>query len=105
MMPMNPDIKPTCSGKLLSSQYTLSISMNHDISCSCCSNHIGSSIPIVHLELMKIIFPLMPAYDKPKVFQNSWSPQMMPMTNMTLNNDFNNFNLNAMGGGGGYPGM
>lgn len=47
MMPVSQEIKPTCSGKLLSSQYALSIRMNHDISCQCCSDSIGSSIPIV----------------------------------------------------------
>ena len=47
MMPNNDRMKPTCSGKLLSSQYMLSIKMNHDISCECCSDPVGSSIPIV----------------------------------------------------------
>ena len=46
-MPIKQELKPTCSGTLLSSQYQLSIKMNHDISCECCSTIIGSSIPIV----------------------------------------------------------
>lgn len=46
----------------------------------------------------------MPSYAMPSIFQNNWSPQVMPMTNMQLPNNFNNFNLNNMGGGG-YPGM
>lgn len=33
MMPLNPEIKPTCSGKLLSSNYSLNIMLHHDISC------------------------------------------------------------------------
>jgi hypothetical protein len=41
----------------------------------------------------------------PQVFQSNWSPKTMPMTNLQLPNNFNNFNLEAMGGGGGYPGM
>ena len=43
----NREIKPTCSGKLLSNSYSLSVSMNHDISCDCCSNRVGVSLPIV----------------------------------------------------------
>jgi len=46
-MPNNPNIKPTCSGKLLSSEYRLGIKLNHDITCECCSHVIGSSIPVV----------------------------------------------------------
>lgn len=41
------EIKPTCSGKLLSSTYSLGVGMNHDINCACCSDRIGGSIPIV----------------------------------------------------------
>lgn len=32
----------------------------------------------------------------PMVFQNNWTPKMMPQTNMALTNDFNNFQLNQM---------
>jgi hypothetical protein len=32
-MPNTQEIKPTCSGKLLSSQYSLNIKLNHDITC------------------------------------------------------------------------
>jgi hypothetical protein len=53
--------------------------------------------------IKQIIFPIMPTYNMPQVFQNNWSPQVMPMTNLELPNNFANFNLNAMGGGGGYP--
>lgn len=30
------------------------------------------------------------------VFQNNWAPKLMPMTNMALTNNFNNFQLNQM---------
>lgn len=67
--------------------------MNHDIMCECCSDTVGSSIPV-------IIFPMTPNYPMDPMFQQaSWQPQMMPPHTLTLNNDFNNFNLNAMGGG------
>lgn len=47
---------------------------------------------------------MIPNYPMDPMFgQSSWQPQQMPMTNMVLPNDFNNFNINAMGGGGGYP--
>lgn len=85
----NREIKPTCSGKLLSNTYNLSVMMNHDVSCDCCSDRVGSSIPI-------IIFPIIRTYQMPNVFQNNWSPKMMPITNMALTNDFNNFQLNQM---------
>jgi hypothetical protein len=39
----------------------------------------------------------------PNTFQNNWAPKLMPPTNMILPNNFNNFNLNNMGGGGQYP--
>ncbi len=41
----------------------------------------------------------------PNVFQNNWTPKMMPMTNLALTNDFNNFQLNQMQmpQQGGYP--
>jgi len=40
----------------------------------------------------------------PSVFQSGWSPQLMPACNLAIQNSFGNPNLNAMGGGGGYPG-
>ncbi len=52
MMPNNPEIKPTCSGKLLSSTYRLSIYLKHDISCECCSQQVGASIGIVNIHLI-----------------------------------------------------
>jgi hypothetical protein len=33
----------------------------------------------------------------PSVFQSNWAPQIMPATTFILPNNFNNFNLNAMG--------
>lgn len=54
---------------------------------------------------IKIIFPILPNYQMPQVFQSNWAPKMMPQTNMQLTNTFANFNMEAMGGGGGYPGM
>jgi len=35
----------------------------------------------------------------PSVFQNNWTPQLMPATQLALTNAFANPNLNAMGGG------
>ena len=32
----------------------------------------------------------------PNVFQNSWSPKVMPNTNLALTNDFNNYQLGQM---------
>jgi hypothetical protein len=55
--------------------------------------------------VIKIIFPILPNYQMPQVFQSNWAPKMMPQTNMQLTNTFANFNMEAMGGGGGYPGM
>jgi len=52
-MPIKAELKPTCSGKLLSSQYYLSIKMNHDISCECCSDVIQSGINIVIISLCR----------------------------------------------------
>lgn len=47
---------------------------------------------------------MIPTYTMDPLFQqSSWQPQVMPITNMELPNNFNNFNLNNMGGGGGYP--
>lgn len=43
------EIKPTCSGKLLSNQYSLSVRLAHDITCECCSDTVVASIPIVNL--------------------------------------------------------
>lgn len=47
----NREIKPTCSGKLLSNQYTLSVRFAHSISCDCCSDKLRASIPIVCIRL------------------------------------------------------
>jgi hypothetical protein len=33
----------------------------------------------------------------------NWTPQVMPATNMALQNNFNNFNLASLGGGQQYP--
>ncbi len=33
----------------------------------------------------------------PALFQNNWAPQAMPTTNMALQNNFANFNLNNLG--------
>jgi len=35
----------------------------------------------------------------PAMFQNNWSPQLMPATNLELANAFVNPNMNAMGNG------
>ena len=32
----------------------------------------------------------------PNIFQNNWHPKAMPMTNLAVTNDFNNFQLNQM---------
>lgn len=32
----------------------------------------------------------------PNVFQNNWNPKAMPLTNLAVTNDFNNFQLNQM---------
>lgn len=45
----------------------------------------------------------MRAYTMPSMFQNNWQPQMMPMTNMALQNNFNNFNMASMGMAQNYP--
>lgn len=39
----------------------------------------------------------------PSLFQSNWTPQVMPTTNMSLQNNFANFSLNNMGGGQQYP--
>lgn len=39
----------------------------------------------------------------PQLFQTNWTPQVMPMTNMVLPNNFANFNMAAMGVSNGYP--
>lgn len=41
----------------------------------------------------------------PSIFKNNWAPQMMPSTNLSLNNDFANFNINAMSQMGQGPPM
>lgn len=63
--------------------------MNHDVSCDCCSDRVGVSIPI-------ILLPALLTYNMPNVFQNNWHPKAMPLTNLAVTNDFNNFNLNQM---------
>jgi hypothetical protein len=45
---------------------------------------------------MQIILPSLLVYQMPNVFQNNWSPKSMPMTNMAVNNNFANFQLNQM---------
>jgi hypothetical protein len=57
-LPPSAELKPTCSGKLLSCSYTLGVGMVHDISCDCCSNSIGGSIPIVIIEIISDHFPV-----------------------------------------------
>lgn len=39
----------------------------------------------------------------PNLFQNNWQPQIMPQTNMALQNNFNNFNLASLGQSQQYP--
>lgn len=39
----------------------------------------------------------------PNVFQNNWAPKMMPITNLALTNDFNNYQLNQMQQQQNYP--
>lgn len=39
----------------------------------------------------------------PNVFQNNWTPKMMPITNLALKNDFNNYQLNQMQQQQNYP--
>ncbi len=45
----------------------------------------------------------MTPYVVPSLFNNNWQPQIMPATNMALQNNFNNFNLSNLGGGQQYP--
>ena len=45
-LPVNQNIKPTCSGTLLNSQYYLSVTLNHDV-CQCCNDKISAAIPVV----------------------------------------------------------
>ena len=51
----NHQIKPSCSGKLLSNNYNINVRLNHDIG-SCCPTGIGSSIPIVFLLIFRLYF-------------------------------------------------
>lgn len=44
----NSELKPTCSGKLLSSHFDLSISLGYDVACDCCS-----SVPVVSLRIVR----------------------------------------------------
>ncbi len=68
--------------------------MHHDISCDCCSDKVGVSIPIVKYLLKQIIFPIIQTYNMPMIFQNNWAPQMMPTTNMAVANNFLNPQIN-----------
>lgn len=43
----NKEIKPTCSGKLLSSQFFVTIFPHYDFGCDCCTEGISVAIPIV----------------------------------------------------------
>lgn len=85
----NNEIKPTCSGKLLSSYFDLEVSLAFDVACDCCS-----SIPVVSLRIM--IFPSIRSYQLPTTFTQNWTPKVMPMYNFALTNTFENFNLASM---------
>lgn len=39
----------------------------------------------------------------PNMFTTNWQPQLMPPTNMALQNNFNNFNMATMGLAQNYP--
>jgi NAD-dependent oxidoreductase involved in siderophore biosynthesis len=41
------EIKPTCSGKLLSSYFDLTVQLNFDVACECCSQSPVVSLRIV----------------------------------------------------------
>jgi len=45
----------------------------------------------------------MSPYPVPQQFTQNWTPQVMPPTNLALQNNFNNFNLSSLGGGQQYP--
>lgn len=45
----------------------------------------------------------MRVYAVPSLFTTNWQPQVMPATNLALQNNFNNFNLANLGGGQQYP--
>lgn len=45
----------------------------------------------------------MRVYAVPALFTTNWQPQVMPATNLALQNNFNNFNLASLGGGQQYP--
>ena len=47
----------------------------------------------------------MAPYQVPSLFTQNWQPQVMPVTNIALQNNFNNFNLASLGGGQQYPPM
>lgn len=47
--------------------------------------------------VIQIIFPIIPVYAMPALFQNNWAPKIMPQTILVLPNSFNNFNINNMG--------
>jgi len=92
----NKEIKPTCSGKLLSSYFDLTVKLDFDIACECCSQS-----PVVSLRIM--IFPNTRIYQLPSTFTNNWTPKMMPSCNFVLPNTFENFNMNAMSMQNNYP--
>jgi hypothetical protein len=50
----NQELKPTCSGKLLSSDFSLSVTLRHDISCECCSDQVLASIPVVSIMICRL---------------------------------------------------
>jgi hypothetical protein len=43
----NTEIKPTCSGKLLSSYFDLTVRMELDVMCECCSQIPTATLRIV----------------------------------------------------------
>lgn len=73
-MPDNGKIKPTCSGKLLSNQYFLSITCNHDISCECCSDKVRASIPIVFSLFILDRFPSCKSISDAQYFPTGLGP-------------------------------
>jgi hypothetical protein len=42
-------------------------------------------------------------YQLPSTFTNNWMPKMMPLSNLILSNNFENFNINAMSMPNNYP--
>ena len=80
-MPNNPEIKPTCSGSLLSSQYSISIALNHEINCSCCSDKVGSTIPIVPTPRYRSSSPLSQCTRCHRSSRQAGHPNSCPLTN------------------------